>query len=279
MIYTHSIDRVALNLFGFELYWYGLTYIFGFLFCYLFFIKRINNSYYQGFLSKNQVQDLLTYCIFGVIIGGRLGYVFIYDYSRLLEDPLWVFNVREGGMSFHGGLIGTIVAGAFFAYSRKTHPIDLMDFIAPAVPIGLCLGRIGNFINAEHFGYPTGGDWGVVFPFAGDFEPRHPAQLYEAFLEGILLFIVLVWFSSKKRFRYGVSIVFLVGYAIGRFISEFYRVPDGFVLDSSLSIGQGLSLVMILAALLLYFFGYRKQVYFQPAAPDKPQGPKKKAKK
>jgi phosphatidylglycerol:prolipoprotein diacylglycerol transferase len=210
------------------------------------------------------VSDLVFYVAMGVIFGGRIGYVLFYEFARFLNDPLWAFRVWEGGMSFHGGLLGVLVAMVVFARQYRKNWFDIMDFVAPLVPPGLFFGRIGNFIGGELWGRPVSNpDYplAMIFPHV-DMIPRHPSQLYEAALEGVVLFSLLWWYSSKPRPRMAVSALFLVGYGLARFTVEFFRQPDadkGFILFDWMTMGQILSSPMILGGLLLLLLAYRNQ--------------------
>lgn len=232
--------------------WYGLMYVVGFLLGYQlakYRAKRMPNW------SEQQVSDLLTYAILGVILGGRIGYVSFYQLDTFLDNPLYLFKITEGGMSFHGGLLGVILALWLFARRHGKSLFDVGDFVAPIFPVGLFFGRIGNFINAELWGKVTDVPWGMVFPNGGAL-PRHPSQLYEALLEGLVLFIIIWWFAGKKPAAGRLSGLFLMGYGIARFIVEFVRVPDahlGYIAFDWLTKGQQLSLPMIVLGAYLLF--------------------------
>ncbi|MCB1616187.1 MAG: prolipoprotein diacylglyceryl transferase, partial [Pseudomonadales bacterium] len=208
-----------------------------------------------------QLEDLVMYAAFGVVLGGRIGYSLFYGMDQVKENPLWIFKLWEGGMSFHGGLLGVMIA--IWLYSRKIHRgfVVMMDFIAPMVPIGLGLGRLGNFINQELWGRVTTSDWGMIFPNDSFGLPRHPSQLYEFALEGVLLFIILYLYSAKPRPRYAVSAMFLVLYGCFRFFVEFFREPDahiGFDLFDWLTRGQLLSVPMVIIGIILMLVAYHK---------------------
>jgi phosphatidylglycerol:prolipoprotein diacylglycerol transferase len=195
-----------------------------------------------------------------VVLGGRLGEVVFYNLSYYLANPLEIFMVWEGGMSFHGGFLGVLVAMALFARKQKTHWLQLMDFIAPLVPPGLAFGRLGNFVNGELWGRPTDVPWGMVFPHV-DSLPRHPSQLYECALEGIVLFVLLWWFSSKPRPVGEVSGLFLIGYGSFRFLGEFTRNPDDGIfgyMTLGVSMGQWLSLPMVAIGIVMMTFSHRR---------------------
>ncbi len=248
-----QIDPVFFQIGRLQFRWYGLMYILGFL-CSYFIAVRISKHKGYG-LTKNDIEDLLSYSIAGLIIGARLGYCLFYNFSYYIAHPLKCFAVWEGGMSFHGGLIGLVIAGWIYARLNGKSVIMLADIGAVAATPGLFFGRIGNFINAELYGRPTTVPWGMVFP-GGGFFPRHPSQLYEAFSEGILLFIILSLITWKSNTRGIVISFFLIIYGIMRYFLEFFREPDshlGFVMGS-LSMGQVLCMAMIAAgtALLAY---------------------------
>jgi phosphatidylglycerol:prolipoprotein diacylglycerol transferase len=212
--------------------------------------------------TPDMVSDMVFYVALGVIIGGRLGYVFFYGLPRFLNDPLWALRVWEGGMSFHGGLLGVIVAMIIFARQYQKNWFDVMDFVAPLVPPGIFFGRLGNFIGGELWGRPVIDQHyplAMIFPHV-DMLGRHPSQLYEAALEGLMLFVLLWWFSSKPRPRMAVSSLFLIGYGFSRFIVEFFRQPDadkGFILFDWMTMGQILTTPMILGGLILMLLAYR----------------------
>lgn len=251
MISYPSIDPVALDLGILKIHWYGISYVVGFLFGW-HLLRRRARCVHWGF-SDEQVADLVFYVMLGVLIGGRLGYVFFYNFSYYLQQPFAIFNIGQGGMSFHGGLLGVLFAMSFFAYKTKQVFFKIADFIAPVVPIGLGAGRLGNFINGELWGAPSQVAWAMIFPTGGPLS-RHPSQLYEAFLEGLVLFMILWFFSIKPRPVGAVSGLFLIGYGLFRFIVEFVRSPDpqiGYLAFGWLTMGQLLSLPMILFGAIL----------------------------
>ena len=250
-MFTNNFDPVAFSLFAFEVRWYSLSYIFGILFGW-FYCKR--------FLIKDKVistlfDDLLTYLIIGIIIGGRLGYILFYNLKYYLNNLLEIFFIWEGGMSFHGGLIGIIIATFIFSKKHNINKYLFLDLISVSAPIGLFFGRIANFINGELIGKATNGNWGVIFPQI-DSIPRHPSQLYESFLEGIVLFIIMNLIYFKIKYKNGtVSFAFLFFYGIFRFIAEIFREPDkqlGY-LFGSFSMGMLLSLIMIFFSIILFY--------------------------
>jgi phosphatidylglycerol:prolipoprotein diacylglycerol transferase len=258
-----DIDPVFLRLGPLQFRWYGLMYLIGLTLAYFIILAR---SRAKGLpLYRDQVYDMIVYAAIGVFVGGRLGYVLFYNLSYYLNNPLKIFFVWEGGMSFHGGLIGTIIALILFA-KRKSIPVyTIADLAAGVTPVGLGLGRIGNFINGELFGRPTEVDWCMVFP-AGGPVCRHPSQVYEAALEGLLLFTVL-WLISRTPHPPGtVFWSFLTGYGLCRFIVEYFREPDtqlGF-LFGSFSMGQLLSFPMILIGLFMLILGYQRRAAASP---------------
>lgn len=263
MIQYPHINPIAFHLGPVAVHWYGLMYLAGFLLAWSLGTYRANRS--GGAWTKDQVSDLIVYGALGVIIGGRLGYMLFYNLGNLIHHPLSIFQVWDGGMSFHGGLIGVLVAVGLFAYRYQKTFWDVGDFIAPLVPLGLMMGRLGNFINAELWGKVTHVAWAMVFPGAGPLA-RHPSQLYEALLEGLALFLILWFYSSKPRPRFAVSALFLLCYGVFRTFLEFYRVPDsqyGYFAFNWLTMGQILSVPMIVlgASFLWYVYRYRKGVY------------------
>jgi len=255
MIVLPEIDPVAFSIGPLEVRWYGLMYLIGFTAAFILGTKRTSKKHSP--LTPAQFQNLLVYAIVGLVAGARLGYVLFYNPSLLIQAPLSVFTVWRGGMSFHGGLLGIAVAGVIFARRHRFNIMDLGDFIAPLAPPGLLAGRIGNFINGELWGRPSNVPWAMVFPGpeAGTIT-RHPSQLYQAFLEGAVLFAILWFFSKKPRTRGTVLGLFLLLYGCFRFLVEFFRQPDthlGFVAFDFLTMGQILSLPMIAVGIYLVF--------------------------
>ncbi|SFZ74708.1 prolipoprotein diacylglyceryl transferase [Chitinimonas taiwanensis] len=246
MIHPH-IDPVALHLGPLSIRWYGLMYLVGFVFFLVLGHYRIRRNPQSGWTGQ-QLDDLLFYGVLGVILGGRLGYVLFYKPAFYLAHPLDIFKIWEGGMAFHGGFLGVLVAMWLFGRKTGRSFFQVTDFIAPLVPLGLAAGRLGNFINGELWGRVTHADapWAMIFPLV-DQQPRHPSQLYQFALEGLLLFIVLWLYSSKPRRTGQVSALFLLGYGLARFTAEFAREPDNFLgfLALGFSMGQWLSLPMI----------------------------------
>lgn len=256
---THpQFDPVAFQIGPFAVHWYGLMYLLAFGLVLVLGRWRIKHQPWTGWTNK-MLDDALFYGVLGVILGGRLGYILFYKPGDFLAHPLDIFKVWEGGMSFHGGFLGVILAMALFARSRKLRWLSVTDFIAPLVPLGLATGRLGNFINGELWGRPTDLPWGMVFPQAADGIARHPSQLYQFAGEGLLLFAIVWVFAMKPRAVGAVSAVFLIGYGVLRFLAEFTREPDSFLglLGLGLSMGQWLSLPMIVAGLWMYRWAQR----------------------
>ncbi|MDR1856892.1 MAG: prolipoprotein diacylglyceryl transferase [Desulfovibrio sp.] len=248
---VHDINPIAFSIGSFHVRWYGFMYLASFVVGWALGRWRAARS--KGQWPKSEVDDLLTCAMVGVILGGRLGYVLFYDLSIYIEHPSEILRLWNGGMSFHGGLLGVLAAFWYFARNRGLPFLAVSDFVAPLVPPGIFLGRLGNFINGELWGSTTDLPWGVLFPGAGPL-PRHPSQLYEATLEGILLF-ALVWaYSAKPRKVGAVSGLFATGYAVARFAVEFVRVPDpqlGYLAFGWLTMGQTLCIPLFLVGMWL----------------------------
>ena len=254
-----QIDPVAIALGPLKIHWYGLMYLVGIGGAWLLASRRLKD--FDPSWSKEKLSDLVFWVAMGVILGGRLGYALFYDLPAYLAEPLKILRVWEGGMSFHGGLIGVMLATWLFGRRNGKSFFQLMDFIAPLVPIGLGAGRIGNFINAELWGKVTDVPWAMVFPNGGP-DPRHPSQLYQFALEGVALFLILWAYSRKPRPTMAVSGLFAICYGIFRFIVEFVRVPDaqlGYLAWNWLTMGQVLCLPMILGGIGLMVWAYRRQ--------------------
>lgn len=251
MLVHPQFDPIALQLGPLAIRWYGLMYLAGFMAFLWLGRKRIAMLNNQK-INIRLLDDLLFYGVLGVILGGRLGYVFFYKSSYYLGHPLEIPAVWQGGMSFHGGFLGVLVAMALLARKHQLRWLQLTDFIAPLVPPGLAFGRLGNFINAELWGRPTDVPWAMVFPNV-DRLPRHPSQLYEFALEGVLLFSMLWLYAARARPVGAVSGMFLIGYGSFRFIAEFGRDPDDFLglLSQGLSMGQWLSLPMVIVGIAM----------------------------
>ncbi len=246
-----AIDPVAVSLGPVRLHWYGVMYIAAFLVAWL--LGRCRAAQPGSGWTADQVDDLATWAMLGVVLGARLGYILFYDLDTYLADPLEMFRVWNGGMSFHGGLLGVLLAALWWSLRHKKRFLDVTDFMAPLVPPGLFFGRLGNFINGELWGKITTVEWGMVFPGAGEL-PRHPTQLYEAGLEGLLLFAILWIYSRKPRPLGAVSGLFAVLYALCRIAVEFFRLPDpqlGYLFFGWVTMGQVLCLPLLLAGVLL----------------------------
>lgn len=259
MLKYPQIDPVALHLGPLQIRWYGLTYLIGFALGWLLVLWRVKR--YKLPWTKEEIGDLTFYLALGVILGGRLGYMLFYAFSEFIHNPFMLFKVWEGGMSFHGGLLGVVIAIVIFAKIKHKKILDIMDLVAPVTPLGLAAGRIGNFINAELWGRPTDVPWSMVFPTA-DPMPRHPSQLYEFALEGIVLFIILWWYAAKPRLRGQVSAMFLICYPIARIFCEFFREPDsqfGYLAFGWVTMGQLLSIPMFVAGLILFWWTKRDE--------------------
>jgi len=262
MLVHPQFDPIALKLGPIAIHWYGLTYLVAFgLFVLLASLRARQPQFAERGWTRRDAEDLLFYGVLGVVIGGRLGYVAFYKLDYYAVHLLEIFAVWKGGMAFHGGLLGVIAALAVFAHNRKRHFLDVADLVAPCVPIGLASGRIGNFINGELWGREASANlpWAMVFPQSGADAPRHPSQLYQFALEGVLLFVVL-WLYGRKPRRLGqVSGAFLIGYGALRFIAEYFREPDSFLglLALNMSMGQWLCVPMVLAGIALWLWGHR----------------------
>jgi phosphatidylglycerol:prolipoprotein diacylglycerol transferase len=267
MLVHPQFDPVALQLGPVAVHWYGLMYLVAFVQVILLGRWCIAHRPWTGWDAK-MLDDVLFYGVLGVILGGRLGYVLFYKPAEYLANPLDIIKVWEGGMSFHGGFLGVIVAMMLFAHRRKLRWLSVTDFIAPLVPLGLAAGRLGNFINGELWGRPAdpGLPWAMIFPQARDGIARHPSQLYQFAGEGVLLFVILWLYARKPRPVGAVSGVFLIGYGAFRFLAEFAREPDAFLglLGLGLSMGQWLSLPMIVAGVLMLRWAQRQPLSNRP---------------
>lgn len=249
----HNLSPVAFSIGNFEMRWYGLMYLAGFVLGWL--LGRYRARRLSPAWVTSDVDDLLTFSMLAVILGGRIGYVLFYDFSVYLQDPLEIFKIWHGGMSFHGGLLGVLAAFWYFSKTRHKDFLEVSDFVTPLVPQAIFFGRLGNFINGELWGKTTDLPWAIVFPGAGPW-PRHPSQLYEAFLEGALLFLILWIFAKKPRPKGQISGLFAIGYAIFRFGVEFIRIPDaqlGYLAFGWLTMGQILCLPLFCIGLYLFF--------------------------
>ncbi len=251
-MFINNFDPVAFEFLSLEIRWYSLAYIVGILLGWVL-AKKI---FIQNLEVNKKFDDYITYLIIGIIVGGRLGYVLIYNFNYYIHNLSDIFKIWEGGMSFHGGLIGIILASILFAKQDNQDPFLYMDVVALVAPIGIFFGRISNFINSELYGTITNVPWAVTFVQIDTF-PRHPSQIYEALLEGIALFLILIYFKNKLLNKPGlISSLFIIFYSIFRFIVEFFRMPDEQLgnLIFNLSMGQVISLIFILSGIFLFYF-------------------------
>lgn len=263
-----DINPVAINIFGLKIHWYALMYLLAFAMGYGLMILRLQHEPYRSITTprpwtRTSIEDILLAAIIGVMVGGRLGYTLFYNPAYYFANPLEILQIWDGGMSFHGGAIGVALGLAWFAFREKRPFLQVADFLVPAAPIGLAAGRFGNFINGELWGREASADlpWAMRFPTGGDVL-RHPSQLYQMLLEGVLLFILLWLYARKPRFRGQITGAFIAGYGLFRFIAEFWREPDaqlGF-LSLGLSMGQWLSLPMVLIGLVLWSWARMRAV-------------------
>ncbi len=252
-----NFDPVALQIGPLAIHWYGLMYVFGFLGVFLLWSYRLKKypRYVEQGWTPESISDLVFYGALGAVLGGRLGYVFFYKPFEYLSNPLEIFYIQQGGLSFHGGMLGVILALTLFGRKMRLSLLQVGDFVAPVAPLGLFFGRIGNFINQELWGKTTDGPWGVVFSNGGPL-PRHPSMLYEALLEGLVLLIVLWLVAVKPRPAGVLSGLFLIGYSLSRILVEFVRVPDehlSYLMFDWVTMGQVLSLPMLLLGCYLVF--------------------------
>lgn len=285
-MYLLNMDPIALHLpfWPHGIHWYGIMYLMGFAAAYLLGMRRVRAGRLPG-VDEEGLSDLLFYGMVGVVLGGRVGYIVFYNFAEFIADPMMLFRINEGGMSFHGGLIGVMAAVAWWSWKHKIHVFDTIDFVAPLVPPGLAFGRFGNFINGELWGKLTQSDWGVIFPgslpdtyanlthtqLQSLFESgvlnqfaRHPTQLYQTLLEGSIF--VIFWYTRKPRARYAASGWFALLYGVFRFLIEFVRIPDsqlGYFAGDWLTMGQILSLPLI-ALGLIFLFMSRTSPVLQP---------------
>lgn len=261
MLQQPHIDPVVLSIGSLKVHWYGLMYLTGFLAAWWLGTRRAARA--DSPIKPEQMGDLIFYVALGVILGGRVGYVIFYNFDKFLQDPWWLFAIWTGGMSFHGGLLGVILAMWIFARQQGRTFFHLADFVAPLVPIGLGAGRIGNFINGELWGRATDVSWGMVFRTDPLGLARHPSQLYQFALEGVALFVLLWWYSARPRPRMAVSGLFLIAYGCFRILVEFVREPDaqlGYLAFNWLTMGQVLSVPMLAFGGFLMILGYRRHV-------------------
>jgi phosphatidylglycerol:prolipoprotein diacylglycerol transferase len=278
MLIHPTINPVALQLGPIAIHWYGLTYLVAFgLFMFLAHLRLKHEPFASiqgpGAWSRKDVEDMLFLGVLGTVLGGRIGYCLFYKPEFYLANPLQIFFVWQGGMSFHGGLLGVIASQVWFARSRHKPFLQVMDFAAPCVPLGLGCGRIGNFINGELWGRAADPDlpWAMVFPQSGTAIPRHPSQVYELLLEGVVLFVLLWLYARKERKPAQVAAVFLVGYGAARFTAEYFREPDNFlgVLALHMTMGQWLCIPMILGGVLLWVWAETRAEPPHAAAPQR----------
>lgn len=257
MIPYSQISKIAFQLGPIKVYWYGITYLVSFAIVWL--LAKIRSKKLNYSWNNEIISDFVFYSAVGAIAGGRLGYILFYNFAAFIYNPLILFKIYLGGMSFHGGLIGAIIALFLFSRKVKLSFLETLDFTAPLVSLGLALGRIGNFINGELWGRVTNVHWGMVFPDAGPL-PRHPSQLYEAFLEGILLFTIIWIYASKPKPTGTTTGLFLMGYGIIRFVCEFFREPDAHIgfIANHFTLGQLLSLPMIATGGYMIWFCIKK---------------------
>lgn len=258
MLTYPSIDPVAINLGPLKIHWYGLMYVIGIAAAWLLGRWRAQSD--NNPLKPEQIDDLIFYIALGLVLGGRIGYILFYNFSAFIDEPLILFKVWQGGMSFHGGLIGALLATGLFARKYGHRFFEVTDFNTPLVPIGLGAGRIGNFINGELWGKTTDVPWAMVFPGAGPLQ-RHPSQLYEALLEGVLLFMITWTYSSRPRPMMAITGLGLLLYGAFRFAVEFVRLPDahiGYLAFDWLTLGQVLSIPMIVIGMAMMLIAYQR---------------------
>ncbi|WP_048439931.1 prolipoprotein diacylglyceryl transferase [Caenimonas sp. SL110] len=263
-----KIDPVALQIGPLAVHWYGLTYLAAFGLFMLLAMLRLRHEPFASVRppmswGRKDIEDILFLGVLGVVLGGRIGYCLFYKPEYYLAHPLEVFYIWQGGMSFHGGMLGVIAAQWWYARTRGRPFWQVMDFVAPCVPTGLAAGRVGNFINGELWGRAADPSlpWAMIFPHSGSMVPRHPSQVYQFLMEGVLLFIILWVYARKERKPAQVSAVFLIGYGVFRFIAEYFREPDSHLglLSMGLSMGQWLCVPMVLAGIGLWFWGGARQ--------------------
>ncbi len=257
MLIYPDIDPIAVAIGPVKVHWYGLMYLLGFLAAW--WLGRRRAALPGSTWTPEQVDDLIFNAMLGVVLGGRIGYLLFYGHARVAEDWHYIWRIWEGGMSFHGGLVGVLIAIAWFARSSGKRVADVFDFMAPLPTIGLCAGRIGNFINGELWGKPTEAAWGFLVKTPSGPQVLHASQLYEAFLEGLVLFVILWLYTSKPRWRWAPSGLFLLGYGLFRFAVEFVRVPDtqlGYLAFDWLTMGQVLTLPMVVAGAGMLLVAY-----------------------
>ena len=257
MLRYPGFNPIAFQAGPLKVHWYGIMYLLGFAAAWLLARRRARRPLSSW--TPVEVDDLIFYAMLGVILGGRIGYVLFYGLGFWAKDPIYPLKIWDGGMSFHGGMLGVIAALALFAWRRRRHVADVLDFTVPLPGLGLFFGRIGNFINGELWGKPTAVPWG----FNVDGRVLHPSQLYEAFFEGLVLFGIIWWFTSRPRPRWAPSALFLILYGVARSCIEFVRVPDehiGYLAGGWLTEGQVLSVPMVILGVALFAYAYRAPV-------------------
>lgn len=264
LMYPH-LNPVAFSIGSIKVHWYGIMYMLGFL-AFLYIGKWRLKKYGHAYITPKIVDDFMFYGALGVVIGGRLGYCIFYQPAFYLMHPLNIIKTWDGGMSYHGGMLGVFFVTYIFARKLKCNFFDISDFVAPLIPFGLFFGRIGNFINGELWGRVTTANipWAMVYPQSGSMLPRHPSEIYEALGEGILLLIIL-WVYARKQRKVGqISGIFMISYGLIRFCLEYFRQPDAFLTSleskTGLSMGQWLCLPMILAGMIIYYVATKKAI-------------------
>ncbi|MBI5257233.1 MAG: prolipoprotein diacylglyceryl transferase [Burkholderiales bacterium] len=265
MLVHPNFNPVAVSLGPLQIHWYGLTYLAAFgLFLWLATLRSRQPWFATAGWNRREVEDLLFWGVLGVVLGGRIGYALFYKFGHYMAHPLEIFAVWKGGMSFHGGMLGVILALALYARRRGRPWLQVTDLVAPCVPTGLAAGRVGNFINGELWGRVADPSlpWAMVFPQAGDGQPRHPSQLYQIALEGLLLFVLLWLYARHPRKTGQVSGAFLFGYGVFRFIAEYFREPDAHLglLALGMSMGQWLCVPMVIGGVGLWLWAARRPV-------------------
>lgn len=259
MLIYPEIDPVALDLGPIQIHWYGVMYLVAFASAW--FLGRMRARRPGSGWNDEQVGDMIFYGALGVVLGGRFGYILFYNFSAFIQDPLMLLRIWEGGMSYHGGLLGVLLAMYFFGRRYKKSFIDIIDFVAPLVPLGYFAGRMGNFINGELWGRMTDVPWAMIFPHVDNI-PRHPSMLYQGLLEGLAVFIILWFYSSRPRPKMAVSGMFLMLFGGFRIFNEFFRQPDahlGFIAFNWLTMGQLLSVPMVMAGGTMVYLAYRNK--------------------
>ncbi len=257
MLIHPQFNPIALSLGPLKVHWYGLTYLAAFTMFYLLATRRAATAYYVGLgWTRERIEDLLFYGVLGVVLGGRLGYVLFYKPAYYFSHPTDIVAVWQGGMAFHGGLLGVMAAIAIYGWRHRKPFFEIADLVVPCIPVGLAAGRIGNFINGELWGRQADASlpWAMIFPQSGSDMPRHPSQLYQFGLEGLLLFALLWWYARLPRQLGAVSGAFLFGYGVFRFVAEYFREPDSFLglLTFNMSMGQWLCVPMIVLGALFW---------------------------